>query len=68
MQREISNKIFLGRTVSPFDDVGNSSAIDRTALNYTDAKEKVKKIRELISTGKYDADIARYILEISRNA
>ena len=29
--------------------------------NYTDAKEKVKKITELISTGKYDADIARYI-------
>ena len=29
--------------------------------NYTDAKEKVKKMRELISTGKYDADIARYI-------
>ena len=61
MQREISNKIFLGTTVSSFDDVGNSSAIDRTASNYTDAKEKVKKIGELISTGKYDADIARYI-------
>ena len=61
MQREISNKIFLGTTVSPFNDVGNSSAIDRTASNYTDAKEKVKKIRELISTAKYDADIARYI-------
>ena len=68
MQREISNKIFLRTTVSPFDDVGNSSAINTTASNYTDPKEKVKKIRELISTGKYDADIARYILEISRNA
>ena len=41
MQREISNKIFLGSTFSPFDDVGNLSAIDRTASNYTDAKEKV---------------------------
>ena len=28
--------------------------------NYNDAKEKLKKIRELISTGKYD-DIAKYI-------
>ena len=61
MQREISNRIFLGQTVSPFDDIENSSAIDRTASNYNDAKDKVKKIRELISTGKYDPDIARYI-------
>ena len=64
MQREISDKVFLRQTVSPFDDLGNSSAIDRTASNYTDAKEKVRKIRELISTGKYDADIAKYILGI----
>ena len=63
MQREISDKVFLGQTVSPFDDLGNSSAIDRTASNYTYAK-KVRKIRELISTGKYDADIAKYILGI----
>ena len=38
-----------------------SSAIDRTASNYNDAKEKLKKIRELIKTGRYDADIAKYI-------
>ena len=61
MQREIGGKVFLEQTVSPFDDIENSSPIDRTALNYTDAKEKVRKIRELISTGKYDADIAKYI-------
>ena len=50
MQREISDEIFLGTTVSLSDDVGNSSAVDRTAAKYTDAKEKVKKVRELIST------------------
>ena len=61
MQREISDRIFLGQTVSPFDDIENSFAIDRTASNYTDAKEKVRKMRELISTGKCDADIAKYI-------
>ena len=61
MQRKIDNKVFLGQTVSSFDDIGNSSAIDRTASNYTDAKEEVRKIGELISTGKYDADIAKYI-------
>ena len=33
MQTEISNKLFLGNTVSPYDDAGMSSAIDRTASN-----------------------------------
>ena len=61
MQREISNKVFLGNIVSPFEDAGRSSAIDRTASNYNDAKEKVQKIRELIKTGQYDEDIAKYI-------
>ena len=43
MQREISDRVFLGQTVSPFYDIGSSSVIDRTASNYTDAKEKVIK-------------------------
>ena len=29
--------------------------------NYNDVKEKVKKIRELISTGRYDEYVAKYI-------
>ena len=37
-RRDISNRVFLGDTVSPYD---RSSAIDRTAANYDDAKEKV---------------------------
>ena len=53
--------MFLGQTTSPLNDDGLSSAIDRTASDYTDAGEKVEKIRELIRTGNYDADIARYI-------
>ena len=61
MQREISNKAFLGNTISPYDDVGWSSAIDRTASNYNHAIEKVKKNRELISAGRYNKDIAKYI-------
>ena len=64
MQREISYKVFIGNTVSPYDDAGRSSAIDRTASNYNDTKEKVNKIRELISTGRYDEDIAKYILDL----
>ena len=42
MQREISNRVFLGQTASPLDDVGLSSAIDRTASDFIDAGEKVK--------------------------
>ena len=64
MQREISNKFFLGNTVSPYDDAGRSSAIARTASNHNDAKEKVKKIRELISLERHDEDIAKYIPSI----
>ena len=61
MQRNISNKVFLLQNVSPFDNTRESDAIDRTAWNYNEAKEKVQKIRELIKTGNYDADIAKYI-------
>ena len=61
MQREISDKVFLGNNVSPFEDAGRSSAIDRTASNYNDAKEKVQKIRELIKTGRNDEAISKYI-------
>ena len=43
MLREISDKVFLGNTVSPRSDTSRSSAIDRTASNYNDVKEKVKK-------------------------
>ena len=43
MQREINDKVFPGNTVSPFEDAGRSSAIDRTASNYNDAKEKFQK-------------------------
>ena len=43
MQREISNKVFLGNIVSPYDDAVRSSTIDRTASNYNDAKEKIQK-------------------------
>ena len=54
MHREISDKVFSEQTVSLCDDAGRSSAIDRTASYYNDVKEKVKKLREPINTGKYD--------------
>ena len=63
MQREIGDEIHLDATVSPFDNVGRSSATGRTTSNYNEAL-KVKKIRELIKTGKYDAHVAKYILGV----
>ena len=61
MQRKIGTEIELGKTVFPFDSIGASSSIDRSASNYTGAGNEVRKIRKLIKTGTYDADIARYI-------
>ena len=61
MQREISDKNTLGDTLNPINDARRSTAIDRTTSNYNDAKEKIQKIRDLISMGKYDADLAKYI-------
>ena len=61
MQRDISNRNTQGDTLNPIDDARRSTAIDRTTSNYNDAKEKVKKIRDLINMGKYDADLAKYI-------
>ena len=61
MQREISDRIFLGETLNPYDDARRSTAIDRTASNYNDAKEKVQKIRDLIGTDKYDKNLAKYM-------
>ena len=61
MQRDISNRNTLGDTLNPTNDIRRSTTIDRTTSNYNDAKEKVQKIRELISMGKYDADLVKYI-------
>ena len=61
MQRKIGAEVELGKTVSPLDNIGAPSAIDRSASNYLNAAEKVRKIRKLILTGTYDANIAKYI-------
>ena len=61
MQRRIDNKFLLEKIVSPFDSISGSSSTDRTASNFTNATEKVRKIKRLINTGEYDADLAKYI-------
>ena len=45
MQRKISYRIFLWETLNPYDHAGTSTAIDRTASNYNDAKEKCRNKR-----------------------
>lgn len=45
MQREISDRAFLRKTVSLLQNAGISDAIHRAASNYKEAKNKVRKIR-----------------------
>ena len=51
----------MGNTVSPFDNIGKLPAIDRSASNNANIWEKVQKIKQLISTRTYGADILKYI-------
>ena len=60
IQREINKIIFLGQSASSFDDIGNSSAIVRIALYYTDAKEKVRKLKNLIKA----VNVIRILLDL----
>ena len=61
MQKEIGNKVFLGNTVSLYDDAGRHLPQTEQDNNQNDAKVKVKKIKELVNTGRYDKDVAKYI-------
>ena len=61
IRRKIGTEVEIGKTISPFESIGKSSVIDRSASVYTNAREEVQKIKQLISTGTYDADIAKYI-------
>ena len=61
MQREIGTNINLGKTVSPFESVGNVLSIDKTVPNFDTACQKVKNLKRLVGRGEYDADVVRYI-------
>ena len=64
MQRRIGDEVQFGKTVSPFDATGQFSSIDTTASNFINVLEKVQRIKRLINTGQYDADLAKYIPEM----
>ena len=61
MQQEISDNVKIGSSVTPFQSVGKSLAVHKTALDFDNVNLKVKKIRRLIEQGIYDAGIALYI-------
>ena len=51
----------LGKTVSPFESIGKSRAIDRTASDFHNENWKIQKIKRLIKKPEYDKDISRYV-------
>lgn len=61
MQQRISDNIHLGKTVSPFESIGESKAIDGTAYEFLNADQKAAKIKRMVIKGEYNEDIARYI-------
>ena len=44
MQQKIDDNGHLSETISPFDSIGKSTAIDRTSSDFDNTNEKVKKI------------------------
>ena len=61
MQRKIGTQADLGKNVSAFDSIGRVPAIDKDASDFDDANTKVSKLKRLVLTGEYDADLAGYI-------
>ena len=61
MQREIGTQVDIGRNVSAFESIGHVPPIDKTASEFDKPDTKVKTLKRLIDTGKFDASIARFI-------
>ena len=61
MQREIRTQVDLGKNVSTFDSIGRVPSIDKNASDFDKANTKVSKLKRLVKTGKYDADLVIYI-------
>ena len=56
-KKDIGDDVHIGHSVTPFQSVGKSAAIDKTASDLYNTNPKVKKIRRLIERGIYNADI-----------
>ena len=64
MQREISNKIRLGKNLNSLRDVSNAPSIDNVA-NLRNALGKADKLGNLWDRVEADADLARYIPDLT---
>ena len=64
MQREISNKIQLGETLNPLNDVSAVSSIDNTS-KLKDVFGKVDKLGDLWDRGQADPSLIRCIPGLS---
>ena len=64
MQREISNKIQLGETLNPLNNISAVLSIDNTS-NLKDVFGKVDKLGDLWDKGTADASLKRYIPDLS---
>ena len=61
MQRKIGTQVNIGKNISAFESIGHVPSIDKPASEFDKADTKVKKLKRLVATGEYDADVARYI-------
>ena len=61
MQREIGTQMHLGKNVSALGSIGRALATDKNASDSDKANTKLSKLKRLVTTGEYDADLARYI-------
>ena len=64
MHREISNKIHLGNTPNPLNNVSAVSSIDNTS-NLKNLFGKVDKLGDLLDKGTANASLIRYIPGLS---
>ena len=62
MQREISDDVKIGASVTLFQSIGKAPVIDKNASDFDNANLKVKKTRKLTEHGIYNTNIARYVL------
>ena len=51
-------QVNIGKNVSAFENIGHLPSIDKTASDFKKADIKVKKLKRLVDTGEYDADVA----------
>ena len=49
MQRRILDNIHLGKTVNPFESIGDLKALERTMPDFLNDDHKVKKIKRIFN-------------------